>query len=162
MQTSVVAWYAAILSTIVLVWDLAKWWRAEPRLRVTARANVGYPDSEVVRETELPDGVRVGEMASYCHVEIVNVGGRPTTLTRVEVFSRNKNKVRGEVFLSTSNFTVHKGSDPLPAKLAPGEMWSARLDMRQLESLRQFGAIHISARATYRNRPITSRMLEKK
>ena len=48
METSLVAWYAAILSTTVLAWDFAKWWRAEPRVRISARADVSYLDSEVI------------------------------------------------------------------------------------------------------------------
>jgi hypothetical protein len=39
METSAVAWYAAILATTVFTWDLAKWWRAEPRLRISANAD---------------------------------------------------------------------------------------------------------------------------
>jgi hypothetical protein len=158
METSLVAWYAAILSTTVLVWDFAKWWRAETRLRISARANVSYPDGEVVHREKQPDGTEVGELASYCHVDIVNTGGRPTTLIGVEAMSRRAGKNGGEMGVGASAFTRHRGSDELPVKLAPGDMWSARIDMRKLEGLEQFGPIRIKATAAHREVPVEARV----
>jgi hypothetical protein len=50
METSPVAWYAAILSTAVLAWDLAKWWRSEPRLLSRKRPTALH----AVRTSSLP------------------------------------------------------------------------------------------------------------
>jgi hypothetical protein len=154
METSLVAWYGALLSSAVLTWDLAKWWRAEPRLRITAKRDVAYTDAEQMEEVQEADGTKFGILATYCHVEIVNTGGRATTLITVEAFSQGKNK--GEMFVGSTNFKIHRGSEQLPAKLGPGEMWSARLDMRQLEGMEKFGAVSIRARAAYREKPIES------
>ncbi len=154
METSAVAWYAAILSTTVFTWDLAKWWRAEPRLRISAKANVSFADGEVIHREKRPDGSEVGTLASYCHVEIVNAGGRPTTLIAVDAVSRRRDRKRGEIFAGTSNFKTLRGSEQLPVKLGPGEMWSARVDMRQLVNLEQFGPLRIQARAAYREKPL--------
>jgi hypothetical protein len=157
METSPVAWYAAALSSLVFVWDLTKWWRAEPRLRVVARSDVCFTDGEVISEEELPDGTKSGRLTTYCHVEIVNVGGRPTTLISVEVLALG-GRGRGEAFAGSSNFKLHRGSEQLPAKLGPGEMWSARMDMRQLRSMEQFGPLHVRARDSWRNRPVEVRV----
>ena len=140
METSPVAWYAAILSTTVLAWDFAKWWRAEPRLRISARADVSYPDGEVVDREHRPDGGEVRTLASYCHVDIVNTGGRPTTLIGVEAIARRAGK-RGEMGYGVAAFTRHRGSDELPTKLAPGDLWSARIDMRKLEGWSSSGPL---------------------
>jgi hypothetical protein len=158
METSAVAWYAAILSTTVLAWDFAKWWRAEPRLRISARANVSYPDGEVIHREKRPDGTEVGTLASYCHVDIVNTGGRPTTLIGVEAMSKRPGKNGGEMGVGANAFTRHRGSDELPVKLAPGDMWSARIDMRKLEGLEQFGPVRITARTAYREEPVEARL----
>jgi hypothetical protein len=156
MDTSYVAWYAAILSTTVLVWDVAKWWRAEPRLRISARPDVSYPDGEVVHRETLADGTEVATLASYCHVDIVNTGGRSTTLIDVEVMARRAGKTKGEMGVGSVAFTRHRGSDVLPVKLGPGEMWSARIDMRKLDGLKQFGPVRIKARAAHREQPVES------
>lgn len=158
METSPVAWYAAILSTTVLVWDFAKWWRAEPRLRISARADVFYPDGEVIHRGRQPDGTEAATLASYCHVDIVNTGGRPTTLIAVEVMSSRAGKNGGETGYGGNAFTRHRGSDELPVKLAPGDMWSARVDMRKLDGLEKFGPIRIKAKAAYREKPVETRL----
>lgn len=158
METSPVAWYAAALSSLVFVWDLAKWWRAEARLRVAAKAGVCFPDGELICEEERPDGTKVRTLATYCHVEIVNIGGRPTTLISVEAFARAKHPSKGEMFADFSNFRLHQGTEQLPAKLGPGEMWSARIDMRQLAGLEQFGPLQIRARGAGRDRPLEVRV----
>lgn len=154
METSPVAWYAAILSTTVLVWDFAKWWRAEPRLRISAQADVWYPDGEIIHHEKRPDGTQAATLASYCHVDIVNTGGRPTTLIGVEAMSRKAGKSGGEMGLGANAFTRQRGSEELPVKLAPGDMWSARIDMRKLDGLEHFGPILIKARVAYREQPV--------
>ena len=93
-------------------------------------------------------------MASYCHVDIVNTGGRPTTLIAVEAMARRAGKNGGETGFGASAFTRHRGSDELPVKLPPGEMWSARIDMRKLEGLEIFAPIVITARAAYKETPV--------
>ena len=158
METSPVAWYGATLSSLAFIWEFAKWWRAEPRLRVDAKADVCFTDGEVVSEEARPDGTKVATLASYCLVEIVNIGGRPTTLISVEAFARRKRPSKGEMFHSNSNFKLHRGAEPLPAKLGPGEMWSARIDMRQLVGLEQFGSLQIRARGAWRDRPVEFRV----
>jgi hypothetical protein len=154
METSPVAWYAAVLSSLVFVWDVAKWWRTEARLRIAAKAGVCFPDGELISEESRQDGTKVGTLASYCHVEIVNIGGRPTTLISVEAFARRKNPSKGEMFASSNNFKLHRGTEHLPAKLGPGDMWSARIDMRQLTALETFGPLRIRARGAGRDRPM--------
>ncbi len=156
METSPVAWYAAILSTTVLAWDFAKWWRAEPRLRISAKADVSYPDGEVVDREQRPDGSEVSTLASYCHVDIVNTGGRPTTLIGVEAIAKRAG--RGEMGYDVTAFTRHRGSDELPTKLAPGDLWSARIDMRKLEGMAEFGHLSIRVKAAFRDKPVEARV----
>ena len=161
METSPVAWYAAVLSSVIFTWDLAKWWRAEPRLKIRATPDVAFADAEQVDEGQLPDGTKFGTLATYCHVEIVNTGGRATTLINVEAVSSRRRGMKGGMFAGSTNFKVHRGSGELPVKLGPGEIWSARLEMRQLKSIEQFGPPAIRARAAYRDKPIESLVRER-
>jgi hypothetical protein len=151
--TDIAAWYAAAVATVVLGWDIVKWFRAEPRLRVTARCNVCYADSAVVEKKQLEGGQEVEMLADYCHVEVVNIGGRPTTLIQIE--ATNKLRPGGfQVFATSPAFVTHAGNERLPARLGPGEMWSARLDMRQLDSIRRHGLPVIRVRASYKAKPV--------
>ena len=40
MKTEIVAWWGAILASIVFVWDIYKWWTAGPKLRVSVHTGM--------------------------------------------------------------------------------------------------------------------------
>lgn len=150
--TPYVAWYAAAVATVVFGWDIAKWLNARPRFRVTARGPVCYADGAVLSTSAMPNGGTSQELADYCQVEIVNVGARPSTLIEIEATHR-ASRTSGKVFASSSAFELCAGK-PLPAKLDPGEVWSARLDMRNLKAIMERGKPVISIRTAYHLRPI--------
>ena len=63
------AWYAAVIATAVLVWDIVKHRRTGPQIDGEAYANW---ESYNISETE---------GSSLTLVKITNTGDRPTTLT---------------------------------------------------------------------------------
>jgi hypothetical protein len=67
--TAIVAWWGAILSTIVFLWDIYKYRRAGPKLRVGVRAGMLMVPSTDKR--------------TFILTEVVNVGDRPTTLANL-------------------------------------------------------------------------------
>lgn len=146
--TDIAAWYAAAIATAVFVWDILKWFRNSPRLRVNAMCNVAYPDGRVITKKRLEGGGVATTLADYCHIEVLNIGGQPTTLIDIE--GANVPRSDGMQFgVSGSAFTVHAGSHPLPALLGPGEMWSARVEMTHLETIAKHGSPVIRIRASH-------------
>ncbi|WP_018079672.1 hypothetical protein [Thiobacillus denitrificans] len=151
--TDIAAWYAAAVATAVFAWDIIKWVRSGPRLRINTKCNISYADGRVIESTSLEGGALVSTLAEYCHIEILNTGDQPTTLIDVEA-AHEPNASGNQMSCSSIAFMVHSGSNPLPALLGPGEMWSARLEMRRLEGLATEGKPVIRARTSYRNKPI--------
>jgi hypothetical protein len=150
--TPYVAWYAAAVATVVLGWDIAKWLSARPRFRVTARGPVCYADGAVLSTRTMPNGGTSQELADYCQVEIVNVGAQSSTLIEIEATHRVSG-TPGKVFASSAAFEL-RSRKQLPAKLDPGEVWSARIDMRKLKAIIDRGKPVISIRTSHRARPI--------
>jgi hypothetical protein len=151
--TPYVAWYAAALSTAVFGWDVAKWSRSKPRVRVSARGPVCYPDGEVVATHVSEDGITSKGFADYCHIEIVNVGGQPSTLIDIQATHRTP-KRSARMILSTTAIVPQSGCKSLPALLGPGELWSARLDLRSLHSIATQGAPVVKLRVSHLEEPI--------
>lgn len=149
----IAAWYAATISTSVFLWDIVKWRRNAPRLQINTRCNVSYPDARVIETRKLEDGCETGMLADYCHIEILNVGGQPTTLIDIRV--KNKPKTKGpQVRSSGPAFQVLSGSNNLPALLGPGEMWSARIEMACIETIAGQGSPIIEVRSSRSTKPI--------
>ncbi|RTL51177.1 MAG: hypothetical protein EKK46_12505 [Rhodocyclaceae bacterium] len=136
--TDIAAWYAAAVATAVFVWDVIKWFRNGPRLRVNTACGVGYPDGRVISKHKTEDGAEVTTLADYCHIEVLNIGGQPTTLIDIQV-TNVKRKNGMKIGFSGPAFTIHAGSHSLPTLLGPGEMWSARVEMTQVESIAKHG-----------------------
>lgn len=134
-----VAIYAAVLSTIVFLWDIAKWLREGPRLRFTAKKNTFYEDSPRVNIVKTEYGEQ-GDVVTYCHIEVSNVGNAPTTILNIEATFKPRlfKKSKFKIFLSHIAFQPH-GNRPLPATIAVGEIWSARVEMNRINNLAQYG-----------------------
>ena len=73
-DTNFVAWWGAVIATLVLARDAAKWLKAVPRVRYRIQLNISYLDGRVLK-TEKTEHGESKEYASYCHIKLVNVGG---------------------------------------------------------------------------------------
>lgn len=151
--TEIAAWYAATVSTSVFLWDIVKWFRNGPRLRINTKCNVSYPDGRVIERTQLEGGGEAATLADYCHIEVLNVGGQPTTLIDIQV--KNEPSVNGrQVSYSGPAFLTHSGSKALPTLLGPGEMWSGRIEMTCIETIAENGRPIIQVRSSRNAKPI--------
>jgi hypothetical protein len=154
--TDIAAWYAAAVATAVFLWDIVKWIRSGPRVKISARSNVTYPDGRVVEREQAPEGER-NRLAEYCHIELVNLGAQPTTIINIE--ATHKAGASGvQVGASGIAFTPHVGSSPLPALLGPGGLWSARIEMSHLQIISKHGAPFIRVRVSHRRKPVEVRV----
>ena len=72
MKTEIVAWWGAILATIVFAWDIYKWWTAGPKLRVSVQTGMKsinmpqYDDKTLIHvnvsvEEQLGAALSIGE-----------------------------------------------------------------------------------------------------
>jgi len=107
------AWWGAIVSTIVLAWDIYKWKTAGAKLRISSSSNM---ESYNIPELEGKDLITTN---------VANLGDRPTTITTVAlVFYKSKfhkifNKSNKVFILPMPNT-----AQPLPFVLNPGGIWT--------------------------------------
>jgi hypothetical protein len=107
------AWWGAIVSTLVLGWDIYKWKTTGAKLTITASANM---ESYNIPEYE-------GKTLVTANVS--NVGDRPTTITTVALvlykskFHKFFNK-SSKVFV----LPLPSSAQPLPFVINPGEIWT--------------------------------------
>ena len=146
--TSIAAWWGAGIATIVFLWDIVKWFKRGAKLHVSISPNVTYPDAEVLSKRTDDQGVTASELASYCHIEISNVGDQPTTLLSIEATHVPTLPNGAQIGMSVAGFRFHNGAS-LPHKLGPGESLGARLDSRVVEQLMSQGAPVLILRAAH-------------
>lgn len=108
------AWYAAIVATAVLIWDVVKWKRGGPQIK--AEVFAGW-ESYGIPETE-------GKELSL--VKATNIGDRPTTLTSWGMYwyppgVSTKKKEARKSFIVKGGLA---GLGQVPKKLEPGDVWS--------------------------------------
>ena len=111
-QTTFIAWWGAIVATIVFVWDIYKWKTDGAKLDVQVTPNmqsIGDPRR---------DGI------TWVSVTVTNMGSRPSTIKSIGMFYykswfsfiRNKPDYAAIFPNPNDNF-------PLPRIINPGEEW---------------------------------------
>ena len=150
-STEVVAWWGAIVATLVLVWDVAKWLQAGAKLKSRVVLNACYDDAKVLEKEKIENGERI-TFEDYCHVELVNVGSLPTTI--MSIHATHAKKTTGmQLSVCQEVFTEHFGKK-LPHVLNPGEVWSCRLPMDRYISLFQQGTPEIRVGVSHMSKPL--------
>lgn len=124
-----VAWWGAIIATVVLLWDIYKWKTSGPRVRF-----VVTPGMIVVG-----DPTRAGQ--TFIMAEASNIGDRPTTITNVVL---QHYKTRFDMFRhepTTSMLVTQPSiSQPLPFVLQPGSVWRGTFPQtKEIEDLGKDG-----------------------
>ena len=133
--TDIAAWWGAGIATIVVLWDVFKWWQGRAtQLRITASPNM----QEFVPGAGLQDG-------KFVSVEINNVGDRTTTLTSFGGFHYKSwwQKRRDKV---TQAFVILEPTPGvIPHELAPGQMWRGRMQQtEQIEDWSRRGCLYVA------------------
>jgi hypothetical protein len=152
--TDIVAWWGAIVASLVLLWDVYKWMAEGPRLTMRLSPNMRV----------LGDPSREGKI--WVSVTVTNVGNRPTTIKVVGMeyyanwFSWLRNRAeKAAVFPNPSD------SFPLPRVLKPGEEWlglipQERTDMEiSLEEMSRTGRLMIWLSQSHKQRAIRKRLI---
>lgn len=121
IQTIYVAWYAAAVSTIVLLWDVYKWMRSGPKLNIKAKPNM----------TRV---IFMGNAEKSIFIEVTNTGSANTTLTHL-IFYRYKN--RFDAFFRRNSITRGVVMDSsfgpnLPYELNAGGRWTGGISQEDL------------------------------
>lgn len=127
--TDVVAWWGAVVATVVLVWDIYKWRTSGPKIKFVVQ-----PNTLVVG-----DPTRKGQ--KFISVNATNVGDRPTTITNLVLqhYKNYFNMLRRKP--STSMFIVSPSTtQPIPYILQPGDVWQGlSIQNSELEDLAKDG-----------------------
>ena len=162
ISTDYLAAWGALTGSLVLLWDILKWFRDGPRLKVRVRPNTFYEDGEIV-DVEKTEHGEFTSYAVYYHIEITNVGTQPTTLLDIEATTKplgieriERIKRKSKRFLiscSEKAFTPHFGKS-LPQVLKPGEVWSCRLNENSVISISQAGQPKIALSVAHLNNPV--------
>ena len=149
-----VAWWGALIATLVLLWDVIKWFQSGPKIRQRIQLDITYPDSRVLSVEKLENG-ESRELASYGHIELVNTGTLPTTIMGISA-THDLNPKRGQMSFDNQSFTPHNGKT-LPLVLSPGEVWSCRVEMPVLYKLAEWGRPYIEVTLSHEREPIVIR-----
>jgi hypothetical protein len=153
--TEIVAWWGAILATIVFVWDIIKWRLAGPKLRLTIRSSM--------KTVNMPEY----EGKTLLIAEVVNYGDRPTTITHVVFFYyRNMwNRLRKHAD-QKSVALLPNPRQTIPFELRPGNSWSGFAIQDQsvennktLEERAREGYLVCGIYHTHSTRPLKRRVL---
>src|SRR5258707_375863 len=112
ISTDVVAFYAAIMSTIIALVQLSNFLRDRGRLRM-----------EVQRDMEMVGDPRFQNM-TLTIVTVTNAGRRPVTITHVFA----------NCIYPRKHFVVTTAIPPLPCELTEGKFLTAIIDQSQYEA----------------------------
>ena len=153
-STAVVAWWGAVIATLVLLWDVVKWLNSGASLKSRMVLNTHYDDGEVKKREKTEHGETI-TYESYCHVEVVNTGSLPTTVMGIRA-THSKNKSGMQISVIQQTFTEHFGKK-LPYVLGPGEVWSCRLPMDRYWTLFKHGTPEVRLSVSTRSKPVVIR-----
>jgi hypothetical protein len=150
--TSIVAWWGAILSTIVFLWDIYKYRAAGPKLRFTVQTGM--------------EGVNMPmcEGQTLILATVTNFGDRPSTITNVGYlyfkgrrFLRKKHPDKAAVVPSPSI------AQPIPFELKPGAVWSGIvIQAPQIEEWATTGILDMLVYHSHTSKPLRQRVVIKK
>ena len=132
--TDIAAWWGAGIASVVLLWDVFKWWRGRAtEVRITASPNM----REAIPGIGLQDG-------TFVFVEITNVGDRTTTLTTLCGFHYSS-WLHKRFNRRTQAFVIPDPSPgTLPHQLDPGQRWVGRFTQtEEIEGWSRNGRLYI-------------------
>jgi len=147
MEASIVAaWWGAIVASVVLLWDIFKWFTKGAKIIVTAT-----PNMQIVNHAEgrLDEGMLI-------FVEAINIGDMPTTITHLAFFQyeslfkkwRNKPNTQGAILRQGIGYE-------LPHLLNPGERWTGNIDQNDIiEKVGDQGLLYCGIIHSLKKKPV--------
>lgn len=149
---NIVAWWGAIVATVVLLWDIYKWKTAGPKIRFVVRPGI----------IVVGDPARKGQ--SFISAEATNIGDRPTTITNLVIqhyksyFAMLRHKPQTSMLV-----TKPSASQPLPYVLQPGSVWQGLCPQTgEIEDLAKTGYLVCGLCHSHSNKEIDRRVIIRK
>ena len=142
--TDIAAWWGAGIATVVLLFDVFKWWHGlATKVRVSANPNMQMIDPE---RGELVDPKMI-------FVEAVNTGDRKTIVTHLV----------GYYYCSLWRRIIRRPTQPflvpdpmygrLPADLEPGDRWQGQIEQtEQIEDWSRSGRLYVGINHSLRKK----------
>ena len=121
-STEIVAWWGAIIASVVLLWDIYKWMKQGPRLVMCLSPNMQV----------WGDPSREGK--TWVSVTVSNVGDRPTTIKGVgmEYYPSWLHRLRNRAE-TAAVFPNPSDGFPLPRVLNPGDEWCGLIPQKRID-----------------------------
>lgn len=147
-KVNLVAIYAAVLSTISILWQIWVWFRTGPRLRVTANTNMlvmgGYNKND----------------QKYVVINVVNRGSAKTTITHVVMFTY-KSVIYKMLNRPDKSFVVKHDvlACQIPYVIDAGcTFMSMTTQNDDMESLSRTSKLYMGVFHSFRARPVLTRI----
>jgi hypothetical protein len=150
--TKVVAWWGAILSTTVFLWDIYKHKTAGPRLRFTVQTGM--------QALNMP----MYEGRMLIRANVTNYGDRPTTITNLGYLYYEKRRfVRKRVPDKAAIVPNPSIAQPLPFELRPGALWTGiAIQDREIENWAIGGILDMVIYHSHTSKPMRRRVVIRK
>lgn len=149
--TSIVAWWGAILSTIVFMWDIYKHRTAGPRLRFTAQTGMETLNMPMYK----------GKTVILANV--TNYGDRPTTITNLGYLYFDRPFLRKRIPDKAAVVPNPSITQPLPFELKPGAVWMGiAIQDPQIEKWATTGILDMMLYHSHSQKPLRQRVVIKK
>lgn len=148
--TVATAVYAAVVSTVVLVWDVVKWRISGPRLRVVVQTQL-----RLVGNGQL-------DPVTYLGVRVTNYGDRPTTLLSLGALVYKNDwlafiqRDRPDIGLI---FPEGPGVPLLPLVLEPGQQWQGLVNQETLVPMAQKKCVMVAIHHSHSAKPAIRRLM---
>jgi len=113
------AWWGAVVATAVFGWEVFKWLRSGPRIRISVAREPGALHPVV---SLAGDVIRMRVRHDY-RLGVANVGDSPTTITSIQIHFYKG--IRAELFDRPVGTRYLLTSD---LRLNPGDLWSVKLE----------------------------------
>jgi hypothetical protein len=141
---TIVAWWGAILSTIILAWDIYKWRTSGTRLRMNVQTGM--------ESCNIPEY----EGKQLVLVNVSNYGNQPTTITCLgfRFYPNLLSKIRSK---NTNAFIVpHPNTtQPIPFELKQGSLWNGIVEQTpDLVNMANSGYLICELYCSHKEKPV--------
>jgi len=145
--TEFIAGYAALVATVVLVWDIYKWKVSGPRIRFKVSPNMqvfNYPG--------------ISHADTFVTAKAINVGHLPTTITTLGI-RYYRNWLRRILRRSDRQGVIaNTALNPLPHVLEPGTIWTGLINQSELRGFRGSGILFCELYLSHKRTPKAARI----
>lgn len=147
--TTIVAWWGAVVATLVLVWDVYKWATSGTRLVAKASSNM------LIVEPGKPQ-----DNQHYITATVSNRGDAATTLKGVYLLSysnwwRYLRRIPSRSFFVSTPSHTH----PVPFRIEPGSEWLGHLPQTdEMEQLARSGILVLEIAHSQANKSLRKRI----